>query len=358
LGGLYFLYIWYAGHRPASLYISAILFALALLVKVPTGVHYLPLVYIFYLRYRSEFMRKWQFWFYLILTAVPALLWYGHAIRISQQYYPFVMFGNVNEHGQGILLSNLAPLATLTFYWRILKRIIGLIVTPPGLPFFVLGIVIKLKTREEYLLYMWLISLTAYLLILATSNVVHQYYQLLLTPLCAVFMAKGFLSYSRGEVIKPKVRPLYKLVKWTTINRPRAVVLTTFVLMVLWTVLITPKYFNNARGNAWLEASKAVREISTQDTLVITSDGSRAITLYLSDRKGWPFPLGDLRNGAFDLEWSIPVFKNLVNQGGKYLVVVDSESGFRYEKEFVNYINSSHEKVIDHNGITVYKLKP
>ena len=126
------------------------------------------------------------------ITLLPSLIWYQHALSVSQQYYPYHMFGAIDD-GRGVLLSNLAPVLTIGFYLKISLRVLGLILTPVGFLFFIVGLISPTRRRDEHLLYSWLISLVAYLLVFAHGNLEHGYYQIVLAPLCAIFIAKGAL---------------------------------------------------------------------------------------------------------------------------------------------------------------------
>ena len=60
---------------------------------------------------------------------------------------------------EGVLLSNLAPVLTIEFYLKISLRVLGLILTPVGFWFFIVGLISPTRRRDEHLLYSWLISL-------------------------------------------------------------------------------------------------------------------------------------------------------------------------------------------------------
>jgi 4-amino-4-deoxy-L-arabinose transferase-like glycosyltransferase len=326
VGAIFFLYVWYADDRPLSLAVSGVLFMLALLVKIPTGTHYLPIAHIFYLKYGGRFLKKWPFWAYVAITLLPSLVWYQHALGVSQHYYPYHMFGAI-DHGRGVLLSNLAPVLTIEFYLKISLRVLGLILTPVGFWFFIVGLISPSRRRDEHLLYSWLISLVAYLLLFAHGNLEHGYYQIVLAPLCAIFIAKGALWLHNVNEVRGALATLVpNCVRCLSKTQQTGAVSASVILFLIWTLVITARYLGDLSESPYLRAAEAIKRLTRTEDLLIISDGSNPITLYLSERKGWPFPPSMIENGARKPGWSVPAFEELVNSGATYFVVITSRS--------------------------------
>src|SRR5207247_5109845 len=71
--------------------------ALALLVKLPSAVIGAPLLYLAWRRHRTTLLKQGKLWAFSAVVLVPSAIWYLHAHRIAEVYYPFHFFG-----GRGI----------------------------------------------------------------------------------------------------------------------------------------------------------------------------------------------------------------------------------------------------------------
>src|SRR3989304_5366540 len=77
------------------------------------------------------------------------------------------------------------------FRWLIAERMGKLILTVPGFSLFVLGILKNPQLQEKLFYLTWLASVAIYLVGFASGNIRHDYYQVPLVPIAAIFMAIG-----------------------------------------------------------------------------------------------------------------------------------------------------------------------
>jgi hypothetical protein len=195
------------------------------------------------------------------------------------------------------------------------------------------------------------------LFVFAHGNLEHGYYQLVLAPLCAIFIAKGALwLYSVTKTRGALATLVPNWVLCLTKNQHTGIVLANFVLFSIWTLVVTTHYFGDLSGSSHLRAAEAIKRLTTTEDLLITSDGSNPISLYLSERRGWPFPPSTLENGARKPGWSIPAFEDLVKAGATYFIVITSQSELGQEKKFSAYLDRYHEKLLAPGDFTIYRL--
>ena len=107
IAGIYFFVRWQEEERFKWLLVSAVLVSVALLIKLPMAVIGAPLLYLAVTRPRNKIedgeletaapwknlLARWELWFFAAITLVPSALWYWHAHRIAEQFYPYHFFG-------------------------------------------------------------------------------------------------------------------------------------------------------------------------------------------------------------------------------------------------------------------------
>ncbi len=124
------------------------------------------------------------------------------------------------------------------------------------------------------MLFSFLVSTLAYLVVIATGNVQHDYYQILIIPTLAMLFGKGvdFLLSNTSQVFN----------RFTTYT----VVLTSLGLMMAFGWYIVRDYYN-VRVDA-VAAGRAVDRLVPHDAKVIAPLTGDTTLLYYTNRKGWP----------------------------------------------------------------------
>lgn len=124
----------------------------------------------------------------------------------------------------------------------------------------------------------WWLGMVAYMSLLATGNVRHDYYQVLITPIVAISVARGFwLSYDWLRTKLPKLS--HQLV----FNSLACVL--TIGLVLSW---------HQVKGFFWVinweyvRAGQAVQELTPPQAKVIAPAFGDTIFLYQTNRRGWP----------------------------------------------------------------------
>lgn len=264
LAGLYFFDRWLDRYT-WFLYITAIILtSFAILMKPYVLFFGLAYLYLAWRKFGFGFLVKKELWIFLIFSTSPFILW-----RFWMAQYPEgIPQSNWLFNGNGIRFKG------AFFRWIYAERIGHLILGYFGLPFVILGIITK--TKKEGLLFLSLLmSSLIYMNVLATGNVQHDYYQILIIPMLAIFFGKGVdIIFSRSkDIFNPYVSYVTVVVS---------------ILLMLSLGWFSIRDFYNLQHNEVLAAGSAIDRITPKDAKVIAPYGGDTTLLYYTNRQGWP----------------------------------------------------------------------
>lgn len=142
-----------------------------------------------------------------------------------------------------------------------------------GLPLFVLGLIVKPGKREGWFFHWWLVAFLAYVIVFASGNVTHDYYQVPFIPLAAIFLARGthWLLFMAKKGCHQTICYLLFAICFV------------FMLGFSW---FEVRGFYPIQGGVDL-AGRAVDELTPEDALILTGDTNDATLLYNCNRYGW-----------------------------------------------------------------------
>lgn len=229
---------------PNRLVLAAIAGALALLVK-PTAIFLLIPSLLFL---KKNLIGLFEYW---IIGLLP-FIWWRQWIANFPEGIPANMW---LLNGNGIRFKG------AWFHWIFAKRIGELILGYWGLIPFGLGI------AGSFI--QWGLGPLLYLIVFATGNVQHDYYQILLLPSVAIFVGKGL-----GKI------------PWFL-----ATISFLFMLAFSWYTIRTYYWINRPDI---VEAGKLADQILPKDAKVIAPYNGDTTFLYQTNRQGWPI--------GFDIE--------------------------------------------------------
>lgn len=251
-----------------STVLSTFFFALALLVK-PTVIFYLlPVLVLFYRKYKLSLIKKLGFYLYFIVIIVPLFAWrtyiknFPEGIPVSDW-----LFTSVNT-SQGLKNIMFRP---SFFRWIFFERINNLILGGYLTFFFLLGIISKHKKK---LLLSFLIAIITYVLVFQGGNVQHEYYQTLILPVLAMMVGLGidFVFENKKNFISP-----------------------FFVLLFTFLIFGFSFYFSYFRvadyyqySQELVQEANIIKSLTEKDDLIVTDRIGDTTLLYLSDRRGAP----------------------------------------------------------------------
>lgn len=265
-----------------ELAISAVLFALALLLKPYTAFYLIPMAYLAFSKFGvKRIFSQIELWLFL-LSFVPLLLWRGYMNAMN--FLPGIPFWKWAFNGDNIRFKP-------SFFWWIFEERLGrLILGTWGVVPFVFGFLTKIKDDFKWFLPSLFVGQVAYWLVVATANVRHDYYQTLSIPAISIILAGGIMTLWN----LPAGRQAQKFD--TTLRR--TIVVVCLALSFAFSFYQVKEYYKINHPEI-IVAGAAVNRLTPTDAKVIaTYDGDTAF-LYQTNRSGWPFvtlPIDEMVN--------------------------------------------------------------
>lgn len=272
LGMFYFTERW-IWENSRKLYFASVIFtSLAFLVK-PTAIFYLlPLIYSYYQKEGRLLPIPTRYFLWFVPTLAPFLAW-----RLWIGRFP------EGIPSSGWLLNGTDIRFRPAFWrWILGDRFGREILSVAGTFLFFIGILKKpdySNTAESgtgrggHLFHFWALSLLLYLIIFATGNVTHDYYQTLIIPVLAIFVARGFLLLIRGfDGFISRI--------WTI---PLAVL---FLLLTFYLGWYEIKGLYQINNGVIVNAGKRADQILPKDAVVMAPYQGDTAFLYQTNRRG------------------------------------------------------------------------
>ncbi len=267
--------------------VLSVIFANLAILTWPMAIFFtLPLVYLSYEKFGLGMFKKPNLWIMTILSVLPFIAW-----RLWMVQFPEGI-----PNTRFLINENNIRFKGAFFRWLIVERIGGIILSVTGFVLLILGL-IKTPEKKERLFYVfWLIAGLLYFTVFASGNIRHDYYQIPLVPILAIYLALGikFLIDFPGSYL----RKLF----------------TKLLAFILFIFTLAFGFFE-VRGFYWVnrpqivEAGKAVNELLPKDATIIAPYSGDAAFLYQTNRHGYPVVDRSL--------------EALIESGTKYLVSVD-----------------------------------
>lgn len=203
---------------------------------------------------------------YLVLGLIPFYLWR----QWIGQFPEGIPASNWLLNGDRIRFKG------AWFYWLFAERIAKLILGYWGIALVFLGLIAKTVKKDGWFYWLWLLSGVLYLVILATGNVKHDYYQILLIPVLCSLLARGTLLVINGA---------------GTIFSSRfvcyPVLLITVIFMEAFGWYQIRDFFNINHPEIVLAGEK-LDSLAAKDDKIIAPYGGDTAFLYQTKRMGWP----------------------------------------------------------------------
>ncbi len=292
LGSIYFFQSWIARDK-FSIFNFQFLFSLifmvgALLLKPYAAFFALPIVYLAFEKFGWKFILKWQLWLFMILSFVPLGLW-----RLWMQQYPAGIPVNAwLFNGNGIRFR------PSFFYWLGYQRLTLLILGIFGVPVFIASFIRKYKREDLFFVGSFALSAIIYVSTIATGNVQHDYYQILVIPAVALLLGLG------GEEI---IRRGEKIKKYLGVSV--FLLLTVLGLAIGWNQI---RFYFDINNPSIIVAGKAVNKLTPKNAKIIAPYDGDTSFLYQTQRKGWA-----------SFEKPLP---EMIQMGADYLVLVNPQT--------------------------------
>ena len=236
----------------------------AILVKPYALFLFLPLFYL-WIRYRGFTIKT--ILLFIIFTAIslsPFIWW-----RWWMNHYPEGIPANLwLLNGDGIRFKG------AFFFWLFADRLVRLILGYWGIVLLVLGLITSRK-KEGLLFDLWGVAVLLYLIVFATGNVRHDYYQIILIPIVVIYLAKGSVYLlDLGSTVMQKIKFMLILA-----------VIFIFTEMFGWYHI---RDYYNINHPEIVEAGLRVEKLTKDNALVIAPYNGDTAFLYQTRRAGWP----------------------------------------------------------------------
>lgn len=195
---------------------------------------------------------------------VPLILW-----RIWMQNFPSGI-----PASEWLFNSNGIRLRPAWFRWLGWERIGKLMLGVIGFLPLIFGFV-RLSKKELWFYGSWWLGVVLYLIVIATGNVQHDYYQYLITPILCLTVARGLIVIQRGLG-----RHLHPILSWVAVA-----LIASIMAIGSWQWV--KGYFN---VNHWqfVRAGEVVARLTPEEALVIAPQFGDTQLLYQTQRRGWP----------------------------------------------------------------------
>ncbi len=290
LGSIYFFDKWLREDLRFRIYdlrfIASLVFMIAALLLKPYAAFFaLPIVYLAFEKFGWKFVLKWQLWLYLIISFAPLLAW-----RLWMQQYPQGIPANSwLFNGNGIRFR------PSFFYWLGYQRLTLLILGIFAVPVFLASFIRKYKREDLFFAGSFALSAIIYVSVIATGNVQHDYYQILVIPAVAILLGLGGEEIiRRGEKMKKYLGVFVFLL------------LTVLGLAVGWNQI---RFYFDINNPSIIVAGQAVNKLTPKNAKVIAPYDGDTSFLYQTQRNGWA-----------SFEKPLP---QLIQMGADYLVLVN-----------------------------------
>ncbi len=277
------------------LFSSGIIFSLALLIKPFALFYIVPMAYL--LSSKHAFQK--------IITSPKLLI--NLLVFVDLILVPLLLWRWwIGKHPEGI------PYFTWAFngdfirfrpaFWRWIfgERIGRLILGIWGLIPFIVGVVIK---KKNYFSLSLMLGALAYVFIVATASVRHDYYQILIVPPICLLLAEGSLALWQNNIFN----------KW--LARPILVFSIVLGLGMGWYQV--KEYYKIDHPEIIL-AGQAVDRLTPKDAKVIAPYNGDTAFLYQTKRWGWPVVDDSIEN-IIKLGATVYVSANLGSPDTKYV---------------------------------------
>lgn len=261
---LYLVTLWVRSPNIVWAVLAGIAMTGAILTKPYALVLFLPIIYLLFVAWGFNGVKKISVYIFALIALLPFLAWRWHI-----EQYPEGMFGTTWLYNQGNIRFTGAY-----FRWLIFDRMNRLIFASGGFVLFWIGIMKGSDKKEGYFYYLWLAAVLVFFVVIAKGNVTHDYYQMPLVPIGCIFMAKGIdflLSY--GNTLFQR-----------GINVSVAMILTVMMLAFGW---FEVRGYFNINNPAIVAAGRAADSLLPKNAKVITAYQDDPAFLYQTNRLGW-----------------------------------------------------------------------
>ena len=294
--------------------LSSFSFAISLLIK-PTLIFYLlPIIILFYRKYKLNLIKKIDFYLYFIIIFIPLAYWRFYIKNFPEGIPVSDWLITSTNTAQGLKSIFFRP---SFFRWIFFERINNLILGGYLTVFLVLGVIAK---QKRFFLYSILLSSIFYLLVFQGGNLQHEYYQTLILPVLAMMVGVGidFVFNNKKELIHPILMSIFVF----------ALIGFSFYFSYFKVI----GYYQYSQE--LVQEANIINSLTDIEDKIVTDRTGDTTLLYLADRRGAP------------AIYKEPI--DLKSLGYKYLITSSDTQ--------IKRMGSDYEVVFENEKFTLFKL--
>ncbi len=298
--------------RMLNLILYMFFIAIGTLSKLPAA--YLLIVFSpLLIQKEIPFKRKLIFISVSIASIVPAIIWYFYWVHYLVDSFGFWHFFMGKSFSEGIheIFGNI-PLTLKRFYQDSLQYV--------GFAAFVYGLVWAFIRKEKKLLYIFLLSFAAFLVIIFKAGFTfshHTYYVIPFVPVMALIAGYGVCLFK---------------------NKITYIIL--FVICLEGVLNQQHDFRISKDALQMLNLENDLNKVSKRNDLILINSGNFPTTMYFAHRKGWIDSNENIANQDFVL--------SLKSKGLKYIVILKKYQGTN--------MNLHYSVALDNDDYCIYKL--
>ena len=195
----------------------------------------------------------------------------------------------------------------------------------------------KVERKEQYLFHIWFISVCAYFLIVPVGNRVHEYYQLPIIPVGAIFIGKFLAEFYKAH---PNLKDWKRDIK------------VALVFLMILFVPIHSIYKLNKRLNFnrdYMVIGEQIKQLTGEDDRILLQEkgDNRPHTFYYSNRKGWTL--------GYRQKLTPKDIDQYILKGADYyaMAIFNLE---KENKELFDHLSNTHQLLVGDSLLTLFKL--
>ncbi|MCB9812824.1 MAG: glycosyltransferase family 39 protein [Pseudomonadales bacterium] len=247
--------------------LSVISLAIAVLLK-PFVIFLFPLYIQMILEKKGwKGLKDFRLYLYALISIIPFLLWRKWIINFPAG----IPASDWLFNGNGIRFR------PAWFRWLGYERITKLILGFVGIIFLPISFLGSLKEKEFFIPSWWL-GIGIYFSVIATGNIQHDYYQILITPIISITLAHGVLILDK--FLSKKINALVSMG-----------LISFLIILTLYFSNEQVKGYFNINHPELYDAGIAADRLLPKDAIVIAPYFGDTAFLFQTNRWGWP--IGD-----------------------------------------------------------------
>lgn len=324
---------------------ASVALGLAILVKLPGVLVLAPVAACLWQARGLRALADRRLWLALGVPLALAAAWYWHAYRIYLQTgLTFGVFGTTKTYPAHVAVTEWTTafskwsspelLTSWAFYNTMLSRLYFLHLTPAVFALALVGLVIW-RGPGRVAADAWLAALTAFILGAGMGHLGHDYYQLPMVPVLALYFA---------AVAWPVFDPAWVSARVKGMGGQVAVWIAVAAIGALgfWHSGVIARHFRpEAPDVRILRAGEAIaRAVGPRQVMVVVDDYgvNSPMLLYFAHAKGWSLDAATI---------SAPVVRNLQAHGARYFAATRWSQLRRAQPDLLLYMQTRRQLMLD-----------